>query len=50
MKICLLSTAQIDQDLSLKYWKGSNVDNIFIKLKKMKKPPDDKPMVIIKKP
>jgi len=36
MKICLLSTNNLQTDLSLKYWKGSNVDNIFVQLKKMK--------------
>jgi hypothetical protein len=38
MKICLLSTNNLDTDLSLKYWKGNNVDNIFVQLKKMKSP------------
>ena len=38
MKICLLSTNIIDHNLNLKYWKGGNVDNIFIQIKKMKSP------------
>jgi hypothetical protein len=49
MKICLLSTVKIDQDLSLKYWKGSNVDNIFIQLKKIKKQPDNNKPPVVKK-
>ena len=36
MKICLLSTNNLEPNISLKYWKGGNVDNIFIQLKKMK--------------
>ena len=41
MKVCLLSTTQMDPNLSLRYWKGSNVDNIFIQIKKNKKPPEN---------
>jgi hypothetical protein len=36
MKICLLSTNNLEPNISLKYWKGTNVDNIFVQLKKMK--------------
>jgi hypothetical protein len=42
MKICLLSTTQMDQTVALKYWKGSSVDNIFLQIKKIKKEPDKK--------
>ena len=38
MKICLLSTNNLDSNLALKYWKCNNVDNIFVQLKKMKSP------------
>ncbi len=40
MKICLLSTPKMDQKIAAKYWKGSNVDNIFPQIKKIKKEPD----------
>ena len=40
MKICLLSTPQMDQTIAKKYWKGSNVDNIFTQIKKIKKEPN----------
>ncbi len=36
MKICLLSTNNLDSNLALKYWKGKSIDNIFAQIKKMK--------------
>jgi hypothetical protein len=38
MKFCLLSTNNLDPNLSVKYWKGKNVDNIFVQIKKIKSP------------
>jgi hypothetical protein len=36
MKICLLSTNNLDNSVALKYWKGNSIDNIFVQIKKMK--------------
>jgi hypothetical protein len=36
MKICLLSTNNLDNNIALKYWKGRSVDNLFVQIKKMK--------------
>jgi hypothetical protein len=38
MKFCLLSPNNIESNIAKKYWKGKNVDNIFIQIKKTKSP------------